>query len=801
MEDNGDFVISWVSYGFHGLEGQVYARHYESDGTPRGAEFLVNTATAASNPWSPSVAMDSNGNFVISWERGDLNKTDVDIYAQRYGADDSPRGNTFQVNTFTAGVQTLPTVAMDTDGDFVISWQSNGQDDFAGGIYAQRYGANGNPRSAEFPVSSYLHVAQGYPAVAMDANGDFVISWESSGQDGSAEGIYAQRFAQAPDMSLDASMVQPVVILENSTMSVPFRVSSTRTAAEKLVLSATTISNTELLPTSGLTIGGSGTSRTLTMIPAKTSGLAKPNSYGSAVVRITASDPSNNTSTSLDLPITVQAPPWLVMLYLAGDDYGSLSSGVDDILTELRQMPYNPAMRLVVLADQKGGGNTRAFVRDPSGLTQITPKDDTTLSILSGELDTGSRDTLKRYISWATTTFPDYQHTFLAVVDHGGGWAPDFTRGGAQPSAGRKVKSGGWRGMSMDLNEGGGTSLSTYDTGKALRDGLSSSEKIDVLFFDACLMGMTESAYEVRDKASYLVAAQNLLFQEEDLRTYSAYLDPDILTPETTPELLATKVVSTYNTIDSYNGRIRQAANPFSIAAIDLTKLDDLAQHVNSLAQALLSAYPNTDGIALYHALLPAYTQAQKFDYDSDEKIEQETDGYVDLGHLAQLLHDDLSLPASVRTNAGYVTSAVTAAVVAKQTVSGVYQSDVADQQIWDLDHSSGLSIYAPLGEEDWRPTRILTESVQLPAGCEAASESQLTYYVQDTQLQFTSTGAPGLPWGTLLTRIRPNVPRIHASCLDPEDETDGKIVDTSPFHSPDRVALYHQVLLPFIKH
>ena len=42
-------------------------------------------------------------------------------------------------NTEREGIQRFSTVAMDVDGDFVITWQSQGQDESGYGVYAQRY--------------------------------------------------------------------------------------------------------------------------------------------------------------------------------------------------------------------------------------------------------------------------------------------------------------------------------------------------------------------------------------------------------------------------------------------------------------------------------------------------------------------------------------------------------------------------------------------------------------------------------------------------------------------------------------
>src|SRR5262245_56825311 len=54
----------------------------------------------------------------------------------------APVGPEFQVNTFTTNNQLAAAVATDADGDFVVTWTSN-QDGSGNGIYAQRYNAAG----------------------------------------------------------------------------------------------------------------------------------------------------------------------------------------------------------------------------------------------------------------------------------------------------------------------------------------------------------------------------------------------------------------------------------------------------------------------------------------------------------------------------------------------------------------------------------------------------------------------------------------------------------------------------------
>ena len=63
------------------------------------------------------------------------------------------------------------------------------------------------------------------------------------------------------------------------------------------------------------------------------------------------------------------------MPYFAGDDQpspASLSGSVQDMLNELKNMPYNPAVRIVVVADGNANlGDSRVFVREPGGLVDV----------------------------------------------------------------------------------------------------------------------------------------------------------------------------------------------------------------------------------------------------------------------------------------------------------------------------------------------------------------------------------------------------------------------------------------------
>src|SRR5436853_456529 len=72
-----------------------------------------------------------------------------------------------------------PHVAMDSGGDFVVTWLSISQSTNLNNVEARRYDATGAAVGDEFQVNPPNPRGQTNPAVAMDPAGDFVITWAS----------------------------------------------------------------------------------------------------------------------------------------------------------------------------------------------------------------------------------------------------------------------------------------------------------------------------------------------------------------------------------------------------------------------------------------------------------------------------------------------------------------------------------------------------------------------------------------------------------------------------------------------
>jgi hypothetical protein len=82
---------------------------------------------------------------------------------------------------------------MDASGDFLVTWQSYGQDGSGWGIFAQQYAPGGQPQGKEFQVNTTSAGDQQFATIAMNGRGNAVAVWSGNGV-GDPDGVFAERF-------------------------------------------------------------------------------------------------------------------------------------------------------------------------------------------------------------------------------------------------------------------------------------------------------------------------------------------------------------------------------------------------------------------------------------------------------------------------------------------------------------------------------------------------------------------------------------------------------------------------------
>ena len=139
----------------------IFVRGVDDDQVDGGQPLTIVLGTASSS--------DPNYNGI--------NAPDVSVTNQDDPFERPPLGSETRVNATTTGPQTLNTsgrcVALDADGNYVVVWESAGQDGDQGGIYGQRFDSAGAAIGGEFRANATTTGNQTYASVAMDAAGKF----------------------------------------------------------------------------------------------------------------------------------------------------------------------------------------------------------------------------------------------------------------------------------------------------------------------------------------------------------------------------------------------------------------------------------------------------------------------------------------------------------------------------------------------------------------------------------------------------------------------------------------------------
>ncbi|MBQ9128483.1 MAG: trypsin-like serine protease, partial [Thermoguttaceae bacterium] len=196
---NGDFVTTWVETleeideetGNKTVTQTVWAKAYR-------ALYVMN----AEGVREQIIDQTETGNYVV-----------VKVYeaTAEYEATTNKKGETvYELLSATANGEATEnfadprqaSVAIGDRGEFVVVWDmitDGEEEDGSRDVYMAKYAFNGgqmkiNGKTKAERVNIETEKDQQYAAVAMDADGDVVVVWESYDQDGSGWGVYGRRF-------------------------------------------------------------------------------------------------------------------------------------------------------------------------------------------------------------------------------------------------------------------------------------------------------------------------------------------------------------------------------------------------------------------------------------------------------------------------------------------------------------------------------------------------------------------------------------------------------------------------------
>jgi len=270
-----------------------------------------------------------------------------------------------------------------------------------------------------------------------------------------------------------------------------------------------------------------------------------------------------------------------------------------------------------------------------------------------GEVNMGDPATVVDFANWAMSNYPAENYS-LVFMNHGGGW-----RDKEKLKEVLKKRAVCWD----DTN--GEDCLYMNELKNAL-SGLP--QRINLVGFDACLMAMTEVAYQLKGCADIMVASEEVEFAPG--WPYGLILAELTGTPTMTPKELGKAIVAKY--AEFYTASPDEYAAITTQSAIDLSKMEALAGTITQFADSLTD---NWDEIANARGSVTAVLDW----WEGWEGLP-----YIDLYHFAQLIADNTSFAEAV--------------------MAGIDEAVIANYQREGRPDFHGLSIYFPKtkGDEEY---------------------------------------------------------------------------------------------------
>ncbi|HBO41535.1 MAG TPA: clostripain [Spirochaetaceae bacterium] len=340
--------------------------------------------------------------------------------------------------------------------------------------------------------------------------------------------------------------------------------------------------------------------------------------------------------------------------------------------------------------------DTRLYRLLPAGYERIAG-DDTYLPQITTtsayEANMGDADTLRRFIAFGKLAYPA-DHYALFLSNHGGGARSAGSGDSAETSS---VKAVCWD------DTDGGDCLYTAE----LSDVLTEAHSVDLLAFDACLMGTIEVAYQYRPgtgdfNADYLVASAPTVWGSgfpytailERLRPIAGdngspdstlggnelYYDPASLTARQFGAVIVEEQKD--DSLAAGSGGSGE-----SLALIDLSLVAAAKAELDDLAVLLYAAGEKADTETLRGSLTTVPTLHYFAATDENEWVSYP---YFDLHHLASRLAASANFSAAILDQATALANAVDAAVV--------HSFGNADYSGF-IGGKNGLSVFFPDGD------------------------------------------------------------------------------------------------------
>lgn len=197
LNSSSDYLnITWCSYDSEANASKVYSQNFKNNLARAGTEITIDTLAGIDCPFVPSVAVDQDANYAISYINIDGSQIISKIYQSLYlrlGAENlihAPDSNTFQGN---------PRTAINSNGNYVIAYENTNSNGYKDIVYVL-YDKNGNAIQNSSIANSQTngdHTNEDVAFFTDDSSspdyGKFIITWHFD-DNVDNHGIYYQLF-------------------------------------------------------------------------------------------------------------------------------------------------------------------------------------------------------------------------------------------------------------------------------------------------------------------------------------------------------------------------------------------------------------------------------------------------------------------------------------------------------------------------------------------------------------------------------------------------------------------------------
>ena len=182
--EDGGAVVAWHDSRIGTWQADVRFQRYDGEGRAVGPNRNAGEEDDNSSQTSPGICPDGDGGFIIVWEDDRAGEGDRDIRFRRFDATGNGPHVSLKANDDTGSTdQTRPAVAVAGNGSYIVAWTDERnacrEPFITYDIFFQLYDASGTPVGPNRQVNDEASRIRDpdTPAVAADAEGNFVIAW------------------------------------------------------------------------------------------------------------------------------------------------------------------------------------------------------------------------------------------------------------------------------------------------------------------------------------------------------------------------------------------------------------------------------------------------------------------------------------------------------------------------------------------------------------------------------------------------------------------------------------------------